>query len=425
MKRTRLSKNIAVFLLTLAAALAVAGQPPKQEQLLNGLNVLLFPDAKADKVAVRVRVHAGSAFDPQGKEGTMQLLADNLFPNEASREFFRDDLGGDLEVVTTYDYIQINASSSPDQFLTMLETVASALSNPAIDKETTAKLRTALAAKLKANEADPSYEADTAVSARLLGTFPYGRPRMGSSSSIQNVSFADLIDAKLRFLTADNATLAISGNFDRSLASKAVRRYFGGWTRSDRRVPYTFKQPDDPPSGVLIVSSPQPNVAVVRVALRSTARGAKDHAASEIYARILEARLRARMPAESSGGAFVRNETYVQPGLLVMGFLASKNDVDSGRGSGNGKIEASGLIAKILADPITEAEFASAKSETSGLWQKKRLEDLYLDADTYKLAPGAVGTQAIDRVTLADVREFAGRLGQQPLATVLLISAAK
>ena len=39
-----------------------------------------------------------------------------------------------LEVVTNYDYIQINASSKPESFLTMLETLASAVSNPTIDK---------------------------------------------------------------------------------------------------------------------------------------------------------------------------------------------------------------------------------------------------------------------------------------------------
>ena len=37
----------------------------------------MWSDARSDKVTVKIRVHAGSAFDPQGKEGAMQLLADN------------------------------------------------------------------------------------------------------------------------------------------------------------------------------------------------------------------------------------------------------------------------------------------------------------------------------------------------------------
>src|SRR5580765_7591926 len=144
MKRTRILTKLTVLCLALVAAGTLAAQAPKQEELLTGLKVLMWPDAKADKVTVRIRVHAGSAFDPQGKEGTMQLLADDLFPNEAARDFFSEDLGGSLSVVTTYDYIQINASSKPEGFLTMLETLSAAISNPAIDKELTAKLRTAL-----------------------------------------------------------------------------------------------------------------------------------------------------------------------------------------------------------------------------------------------------------------------------------------
>jgi len=84
---------------------AQAGTRPKQEKLLNGLKVLMWSDPKADKVRVTLRIHSGSAFDPQGKEGVMKMLSDDLFPNEATREFFVEDLGGSLDVQTTYDYI--------------------------------------------------------------------------------------------------------------------------------------------------------------------------------------------------------------------------------------------------------------------------------------------------------------------------------
>ncbi|MBP7475972.1 MAG: insulinase family protein, partial [Pyrinomonadaceae bacterium] len=239
---------IIVLLLFSLVAPAIFSQTlptPKKESLLNGLKVLMWNDAKADKVTVKIRIHAGSAFDPQGKEGVMQLLADNIFPNEAAKEFFIEDLGGSLEVVTNYDLIQINASSKPENFLTMLETLSTAVSNPGIDKETTAKLKASLIAKIKALEADPAYVADRTAAKRLFGTFPYGRPQFGTEASVKTIDFADLVDAKGRFLSADNATIAISGNFDRALGFRAIRRYFGGWLKSDKRVPSTFRQPDD------------------------------------------------------------------------------------------------------------------------------------------------------------------------------------
>src|SRR5258706_13638309 len=115
MKKRNLFRKV-VFLLFAMAALCVASTAqklpgPRQEKLLNGLKLLMWPDGQANKVWVKIRIHSGSAFDPQGKEGLMKLLADSFFPTAATREFFTDDLGGSLEVVSNYDYIQVNASS--------------------------------------------------------------------------------------------------------------------------------------------------------------------------------------------------------------------------------------------------------------------------------------------------------------------------
>lgn len=407
------------FALTVFAALSdsVSAQvAPKQQQLLNGLKVLMWPDKTSDKVSVRIRVHSGAAFDQQGKEGTMQLLSDNLFPNAAAKEFFVEDLGGGLEVVTTYDYIQVNASSKPDQMLTMLETLASAISNPPIDKDTTATLKTALLAKIGKLTSDPAYVADRAVAERLLGTFPYGRPIAGTPDSVKRLATADLIDARQRFLTADNATITISGNFDPTLAFKAARRYFGSWLKADKRVPSTFRQPDDPPTALLTVASPQPGTAAIRAAFRGSGRGAKEFAAAEVFAKVLEDRLRARVPRENANAVSVRNQSYVQPGMLVISFSITRNEA----GTGNGKVEFADLVPKAIQDTITDGEFQTARSAVASDWSKRSLEDSWLDVDTYRLASANSDRTAFDRVTLADVRDFSDRIRTDPVAMVLV-----
>jgi len=144
---------------------------PREEKLLNGLKLLMFDAPSADKVTLKVRIHAGSAFDPQGKEGLMKLLAANVFPNPEAKEYFADQLGGSLDVTTNYDYIQINATSRPDKLISMIETVAAAIVNMENDKETTAKLKASQLQKVNELATDPSYVADQAASARLLGAF--------------------------------------------------------------------------------------------------------------------------------------------------------------------------------------------------------------------------------------------------------------
>jgi zinc protease len=213
-------------------------------------------DPQAANVSIKIRVHSGAAFDPQGKEGVMRMLAENIFPNNAVREFFTDDLGGSLEVVTNYDFIQINATAKPEEFLNLLETLANAVARPTIDKETTLRLRALQIEKVREMEKNPVYVADLAVAKGLFGTFPYGRPIDGSVESIQKIDFADLIFAKDRFFTADNATVTITGNFKPDLAFRAARRYFGAWAKSDGKVTSTFRQPDEPKAGLPVIESP-------------------------------------------------------------------------------------------------------------------------------------------------------------------------
>lgn len=406
MRKRKLFLKIAV--LTLAAGIAAtpgAAQKlpePRQEKLLNGLKLLMWPDPKADKVWVNIRIHSGSAFDPQGKEGVMKMLADSFFPTETAREFFTDDLGGDLEIESSYDYIQVNASSRPDQFLSMIETLSTAIANPTLDKETTAKVRTALLAKVAALEADPAYAADQAIAKRLFGTFPYGRPLFGTSASLQRIDFADLIDAKLRFLTADNATIAISGNFDRALAFRGVRRYFGSWLKAGKTIPSTFRQPDDPEVTLMSLPTPRVGASAARFGFRGVARNDKDFAASLVFTQILGARLRSR-----TNEAIVRNLFQTLPGSVIITLSASAAN-------------ARDLVLRSIIDPITAAEFQSAKSTSQTDWSKRDAVAFWLDADTYKIANLEADEKIVDNVSLADVNAYAQKVRSLPLVSIVI-----
>lgn len=411
---------VLLLLFSLAAPVIFSQAAPRKENLLNGLKVLTWNEARSDKVTVRIRIHSGSAFDPQGKEGLMQLLADNLFPNEAAREFFVEDLGGGLEVIANYDFIQVNASAKADQFLTMLETVAAAVANPPIDRETTPKLKAALTARIKEMEAVPGYVADQAAAARLLGTFPYGRPQLGTEASVAKIEYADLVEARQRFLTADNATITVSGNFDRALAMRAIRRYFGSWLKADRRVPATFRQPEPPPAGVLTIPSPKPDEAAIRVVARGVARSDKDLAASQILAFILEARLRARVPAERASSVSVRNDSHLLPGVMFIRFAIPRgSSPDAG-----GRMEAADLLTKTLTDNVSEAEVQAARVELANKWKARDIEDFWLDNDTYRTTSVDADRNVFDAVTLTDVRAFAEKLRSAPTVTVLVNTPA-
>ncbi len=422
MKFNKHFKNFALFLFILfAAAIYSAAQAqnlpsPRENKLLNGTKLLIWNDKTAEKVVVKIRVHSGSSFDPLGKEGVMQLLSDILFPTVSTKEFFTEDLNGSFEIVTNYDYIQINASGDSDKFLTILETLAPVVTNPSINKETTEKVRAALLARVQELEKNPSYVADQAVAKRLLGNFPYGRPQLGSSESLAKIDFADLLLADQKFFTADNATIAISGNVNADFALRATKRLFGGWLKADKKVPPTFTQPEAPQKNINILDSPAQNRSEFRFAVRGLARNDKDFYASQILELVLKNRLE-KLEGENS---FVRQEKHILPGLFVFGVSNWKLGMIKKVGGAISLPDIDGYQTNLLKDAIIQPEFDKARAEYSDMFNKTDKVEFWLDAETFKLSPVKTEFQNAQSVTIADVQRVLGRLQKESAATVLV-----
>ncbi len=390
---------------------AVSQSSPRQEKLLNGLKILMWSDRSANNVELKVRVHSGSAFDPQGKEGVMKMLAENLFPTDASREYFTDDLGGNLQIAVNHDYTQITATAKPENLLPLIETVSRAFSLITVDKETTVKLKTAQLAKIAELEKNPEYITDQTVAKRLFGSFPYGRTVDGTAESINKIDYADLIFAKQRFLTADNATLAISGNFAPDLAFRAMRRGFGGWEKSDKRIPANFRQPDEPDSKPLTVAAANNQALKISYATRGLARNAKEFAASEILLQTLRDRL-----GNSQNSVQISDNWHFLPGSLVISrSILSSTDTEKGFPSDN-------YIQTITAKMISQPEFEQAKSKALATLAIKNAADWWLDADTYNLGSVAKDQMNFQNATLADVESLRNKLNKQSVATVVIVS---
>jgi hypothetical protein len=372
--------------------------------LLNGLKVLVWSDPSNRTVDVSLRVHAGSAFDPQGKEGVMELLAASIFPNATAREFFAEELGGSLKVTTSYDYIEIDSSSTPEGFISQIETLAAAVSDPDVGRETTATLRSGLIERVKILNADPQYVADRAVARRLFGTHPYGRPTEGTVESLQRIDFTDLVFARDRFFRADNATLVIRGpvTFDRAYA--AARRYFGSWLRSDKLVPSTFRQPDPPAAEIEMVSLAS-NRTEVRVAVRGAARNAAEHYA---YATLAEV-LRERAARTLGNSAAVRYEPHVLPGTLVFALSAA-----------NEPTAAAKSVDGLLSAPVSPAEFDAARSKVLAALASQPLPERWLDVETYQLGSLKADNDRSQAVTISEVQKALDSLRKESFARIVV-----
>lgn len=407
--RNYIKRSVFSVILTLFAAVSFFAQTaqfpaPREQSLLNGLKLLVWNDPAAPKLTLKIRIHSGAAFDPKDKMGVMALLGDIIFPTEQSKAFFVEDLEGSIDVASNYDYIQITATGKPDEALLMIETIAAAITKPQITEENFKLVQAARLKKIQELEKDPVYIADRAVAKRLFGEFPYGRSAEGTSESIAKIDFNDLLLAEEKFFTSDNATLVLIGNIKPDFAYKASRQLFGAWTKSDRKIPPTFRQPETPDAAVQTINSEFLNSSEVRRAWRGIARNDKSFPAARVLARIWQNRLGNENKIELN--------SYFLPGYINLK-VSSTATLPNGASLPE--------PAASLTDKTPEqAEFDRAKTEILNETGKNHISDLWLDVDTYKLVSVQKEIENIQNVTITDVKNVAEKFRKETAVTVVV-----
>jgi predicted Zn-dependent peptidase len=410
---------LAIFTLFLSHFALSQTAPPREHKLLNGLKLLVWNEPTANKVTLKLRLHSGAMFDQKDKMGTMALLGEILFPTDQARAFFTEDLEGSFEISTTYDYLQITVIGKSEEVLPMLQTLSNAVINPQINRETFKSVQTARLKKVAELEKNPTYLADRAVAKRLLGEFPNGRTLEGTTESLNKLDFADLLFAKERFLTADNATLAIIGNIKPDYAFRAVRQLFGGWAKSEKKVPATFAMPESPDLKPQMIEF-KPDEAnsngsiETRFATRGIARNDKDYWAIRFLADVWQNRFRAKVPSDFKEGVIVVHERSLLASLISFKFSTRPN----ANGSGAGSFAVNPM--EWMKEPIMSAEFDQTRAKILADIEDKPLVDKMLDVETFKLVSVKDEIQRLNSVTQADVQRVADRLAKQPFVQIIL-----
>ena len=397
-----------VALLLVQPALSQTTNEPEQEQLLNGLHLLVWSQPASPELLVKLRIHSGAAFDLAGKSGEMAVLGDLLFPDPSTVEFFTDELGGKLNVSVNYDSITITMVGKAAEFEQVISVLRNALLSTQFAPEVVTRIRDARIKSLRDATVSPAMVADRAIAARLFGDFPYGRLAGGTPEDVTRVDRADLMLAHERFLNSNNATLAIVGGVTKARAVKTVRQLLGPWRKSEDIVPTTFIQPKAPDPRTLIINVPGPT-SEIRLALRGVARSDADFAASTVLARVAQHRWQAMAAELANQPVFVSSNAHVLPGAFLLGAAVSTEK------AADALANARKVIDSLSATPPTAAELDRAKAEVvneavSAASKTEALPDPWLDAETYRLKTPQDQAAMLRSVTAADVQRVAGRL---------------
>jgi predicted Zn-dependent peptidase len=431
MKSPKMPLRALTALLLLCSAWVAApaqSQPePRREQLLNGLRILLWSRPADQNVLIRLRVHSGAAFDLAGKEGLMATLVDAMF-DQQTRAYVTEELGGRIEAAIGYDTIDITLAGRSTDFDRLLELARNAVTNPQLAPENFERVRAARVKRLGETQTAAAEAADRAAAARLVGAYPYGRVTAGTPESLARAERGDILLLRERFLNPDNTTLVIVGGFDPKRVMRSMRESFGGWRKSDRAVPATFKLPEPPDQRTLVVNRADAAGVELRLALRGFARTDIDSPAAQVVAAVVRSRWLAAMPELNERSAYVRHDSYRENGIFRMG-ATLKTPAEAAKA-----LEAA---RKVLTDLSTgapaAAELDAAKQTAAAALGANATGDEaaasgWLDEHTYtnKAATAGALARAAQALNPGEAQRVAARLFlHTPVATVALGDAAQ
>src|SRR2546421_4522859 len=322
---------ICALLLSAVPAPALAAQSvpgaPQREVLLNGLPILLAYRPGDPSVLLKLRIQSGAVFDLAGREGEMALLSDLLFPDPSTRVFVTEELGGQFEITTGYDHIDVLLSGRATEFERLADLLRGAVVNMRLAADDITRLRAERIKTARAANATPAAIADRLIAARLFGAHPYARLVAGTSESLARIERSDLMLARDRFLTADNARLVMLGGVEPARALRAFRQFLGAWRKSEVLVPATFRQPATPDARTLVVDQTDANTAEVRLAVRGLAHTDRDHVAAAVLAAIARARWQTALGTIKPDSLSVRHDARALAGLWQMSAQVRPADV--------------------------------------------------------------------------------------------------
>lgn len=217
-----------------AGARAEAAPPVEQYALANGLEVLLAPDHKVPKVGLALVYHVGGMNEPPGRSGFAHLFEHLMFSGTPDYPRFDDtfsELGLSNNAFTGEDETTYVAGGLASALPVMLSVEADRMANLGNDV-TQAEFdlqRNVVKNEMRQRVLDaPGQRGAIALRAALFPRpHPYAEATIGSMADLDAATLEDVRAFFARFYVPNNATLAISGDFEVAAVKAMIEETFG------------------------------------------------------------------------------------------------------------------------------------------------------------------------------------------------------
>jgi len=235
-------------------------------------------------VGVGVSVRTGALSDPRGQEGLTRMLARamRMGPKALSAravEETLDRLGAQIAVSASQSFVHIGGVVVKKNLEPFVELLASIVLAPAFRPHDLQQVKREMLADLAALGDD-----DRSLCARhfrsfAFGDHPYGRPRSGTTRSVQGLGREAVIAHHKRLITADNLVFGVWGDFAPKALQALLDRTFGAV--SARKPPTLALSEPTQRAGrrILIIDKPERTQSQMMIGTLGTSAHDRDHVA--------------------------------------------------------------------------------------------------------------------------------------------------
>ncbi|HTT97116.1 MAG TPA: pitrilysin family protein [Rhizomicrobium sp.] len=225
----RLALAAALIALIPASASAFGA---KQINVAKGEDVWFAEDHTLPMVAMFVAFPAGSAYDPNGKEGLASFAA-SLMDEGAGRldsKAFHDALADkaiQLSIDADRDWTVVSLVTLTANAKDAFKLLGTALAHPRFDADAINRVRAQMLQNLKQQDEDPSEIVARDFHQVFFGPHPYGHAPEGTPPGLVSINRNDLVNFAASHWVRNGVKIAVAGDVNAATLTALIKSTFG------------------------------------------------------------------------------------------------------------------------------------------------------------------------------------------------------
>ena len=215
------------------ARLAPVRFPPFTEtRLANGLDVIVIEHHEQPVLSVSLSFRAGDAYDPAGKNGLAELVAELLSKGTGTRTAEQiaatiEGVGGSLSASSNQDFLTVSVDALSDDAQLAFDLLGDVTLHSTFPASELDLARTRALSALALQLSEPASLADRFFAQELYGRHPYARHP--TAESYKAVTRDDVVTFAAQRLRPAGSLVVVAGDVTAAQVQDLIANTFGSW----------------------------------------------------------------------------------------------------------------------------------------------------------------------------------------------------